>query len=436
MLQFKYRPIANLRQFSKTTRKYSDIKFIVIHDTANTSIGANAMAHYRYLQHAQRYGSAQYYVDDKEVVQVIGDSRIAWSVGDRWANKNRTRADVTNANSLNVEICINKDGDYAKAVYNAAELVKNLMIKFNRPADCVVRHFDASGKTCPRSMSANNWQKWWEFKAAIQKPRELIIDLDRDSVAKRVDESPEVKESKESKESKETKETKETKERKNRTMPITRFKSQNGLDMIITKPVNIYQQFIGNNLRAVGAYGINGTFYDTRGTLTANSICNICINNGKPISENGKFNCKYGVKKGTFIIDYDNKVHVERLANIDQFTKSKVKFAVGGMTLLPETMYDAKAESIAADVLRYAWHTAIGYNTDTDEVYLITTNERCGMHDFAQKIKSVGCTHAVALDGGGSTQMFYKGRGIHSARRVCTIVGVCRYSSGRIGNEE
>ena len=124
------------------------------------------------------------------------------------------------------------------------------------------------------------------------------------------------------------------------------------------------------------------------------------------------------------------------MANIDQFTKAKVKFAVGGMTLLPEAMYDAKAESIAPDVLRYAWHTAIGYNADTDEVYLITTNERCDMHGFMQKIKSVGCTHAVALDGGGSTQMFYKGRGIHSARRVCTIVGVCRYSSGRIGNEE
>lgn len=82
MLVFKYKPITNDRQYSTKRRKTSDIKYIVIHDTANSGRGANALNHYKYLQNAQRYGSAHYYVDDGQIIQAIGDSRIAWSVGD------------------------------------------------------------------------------------------------------------------------------------------------------------------------------------------------------------------------------------------------------------------------------------------------------------------------------------------------------------------
>lgn len=350
------------------------------------------MAHYRYLQHAQRYGSAQYYVDDKEIVQVIGDSRIAWSVGDKWAMKNRTRSDVTNANSLNVEICVNKDGNYEKAVYNATELVKNLMIKFNRPADCVVRHFDASGKICPRSMSANNWQKWWEFKVAIQKPRELIIDLDRDSIAKEV-KQVEIKEK-------------------------TRFESKNGLDMIITYPQNLRIQLAeGLTLRQTGRYGINGTFFDTKNVKSADGCCMIAVDQGVPIQVKNDFDC---LKKGIFVIDRAGNMYVDRIGHLDEWTRSDVYFAVGGLQLLPD--YDPQGHYWQRDVLRHAWHTGIGYKDG--EVYLITTSVRCDMATFRNKLKTLGLEGAIALDGGGSTQMNFKGRGIHQARGLNTIIRI------------
>jgi glucan-binding YG repeat protein len=38
------------------------------------------------------------------------------------------------------------------------------MGKYNIPLDRVVRHYDASRKCCPSSMSANNWARWYEFK--------------------------------------------------------------------------------------------------------------------------------------------------------------------------------------------------------------------------------------------------------------------------------
>ena len=100
MLEFKYKPITNARQYSTKRRKTSDIKYIVIHDTANSGHGANAINHYKYLQNAQRYGSAHYYVDDCQIIQTIGDSRIAWSVGDTWARTAQTRRDITNDNSF------------------------------------------------------------------------------------------------------------------------------------------------------------------------------------------------------------------------------------------------------------------------------------------------------------------------------------------------
>lgn len=182
-MEFKYKPISNQKQIGKR-RKLSDIKYLVIHDTGNTSIGADAMAHYKYLQTATRYGSAHYYLDDKEIIQTIGDSLVAWSIGDKWgyANNPQRIKDALNSNSLSIELCINSDINKDKAYKNLVELTKNLMKKFNISPNRVIRHFDATGKICPGSWNKNNWAKWWQFKEDISKPIEWKIDLSKDSV--------------------------------------------------------------------------------------------------------------------------------------------------------------------------------------------------------------------------------------------------------------
>lgn len=181
-MNFKYKPIKNQRQIGKR-RQLSDIKYLVIHDTGNTSRGADAEAHFKYLQTATRYGSAHYYLDDGQIIQVIGDSLVAWSIGDKWGysnNPNRVK-DALNSNSLSIELCINSDIDKVKAYKNLVELTKNLMKKFNISPDRVIRHFDATGKNCPGSWSGDDWSKWWQFKEDIKKPIEWIIDLSKDS---------------------------------------------------------------------------------------------------------------------------------------------------------------------------------------------------------------------------------------------------------------
>ena len=179
-MKFLYKQTTNTKQYSKNRRSLESIKWIVIHYTGNYSKGANAEAHYRYLNNATRYGSAHFYVDDKEIIQTIGDSMVAWSVGDNQGH-GRYLNGCNNSNSLSIEFCVNSDSNQDLTYKNVLELTKNLMKKFNIPADKVCRHYDVSRKDCPHNFRANNWQMWWKFKEEIKKPIDWNIDLDRNS---------------------------------------------------------------------------------------------------------------------------------------------------------------------------------------------------------------------------------------------------------------
>lgn len=178
-MDFIFKPISNQRQIGPK-RSLSDIRWIVIHYTGNYSPSADAMAHFRYLQGATRYGSAHYYVDDKQIIQTIGDSYIAWSVGDNQGYGKYLNG-CTNANSISIEMCVNKNADPDLVYKNTLELTKNLMKKFSIPAERVCRHYDVSRKDCPHNLRANNWEKWWQFKAEIVKPIEWKMDLSKSS---------------------------------------------------------------------------------------------------------------------------------------------------------------------------------------------------------------------------------------------------------------
>ncbi|MGF0095229.1 peptidoglycan recognition protein family protein [Peptoniphilus sp. SGI.035] len=136
--------------------------YIVVHDTGNKNAGADAMAHYRYFNGGNRNASAHYFVDDKRIVETVETTNVSWHCGD-----GHGKYGITNTNSIGVEICVNSDGNYEKALENARIVIRFLMNFYGIPMNHVVRHFDASHKICPRSMSDNNWKKWWEFKESL-----------------------------------------------------------------------------------------------------------------------------------------------------------------------------------------------------------------------------------------------------------------------------
>lgn len=159
MLYIEKRQIA----YNKSVRT-SAIKYIVVHDAGNKSKGADADAHFKYFNGGNRNSSADFFVDDKKVLQINDYTKYCtWQVGD-----GKGKYGITNQNSIGIEICVNSDGDYAKAVESAVQLVKYLMKELNIPAERVVRHYDASRKNCPASMSNNNWAMWYDFKEKIK----------------------------------------------------------------------------------------------------------------------------------------------------------------------------------------------------------------------------------------------------------------------------
>ncbi len=150
--------------FNRSNRGGTPIKYIVVHDTGNPSRGANATAHYNYFNGGDRSSSADFFVDDTQVLCVNDYYKYyTWHCGD-----GRGKYGITNRNSVGIEFCINVDSDRDKTLERTAQLVRELMQELNIPIDRVVRHYDASRKNCPQSMSGNGWAQWYKFKEKLK----------------------------------------------------------------------------------------------------------------------------------------------------------------------------------------------------------------------------------------------------------------------------
>ncbi len=160
-----------LVKYNFSSREGVSIKYIVIHDTGNESKGANANAHFLYFNSGDKQSSAHYFVDDTQILRIIKDEDKSWAVGD-----GRGKYGITNANSLSIEMCINSDGDFSKTYIKTLNLTKYLMEKYKISIDNVVRHYDASLKSCPHIWDKNNWEKWYVFKEDLKKMTANTVD--------------------------------------------------------------------------------------------------------------------------------------------------------------------------------------------------------------------------------------------------------------------
>ena len=153
------------------SKRQGAIKYIVVHDTGNKGRGANSLAHYNFFNGGDRQSSAHYFVDDKQIIEVIDPkTNRSWHCGDGKGKKG-----ITNDNSIGVEMCVNIDGNFNETFKNTVELVKYLQKIYNISDDNVVRHFDASGKNCPRSLISDhtNNHNWAEFKQLLKQKQVL-----------------------------------------------------------------------------------------------------------------------------------------------------------------------------------------------------------------------------------------------------------------------
>ena len=125
---------------------------------------ADAKSHFDYFNGGNRDSSADIFVDSGSV-WIVNDyiNNYTWHCGD-----GAGKYGITNANSVGVEFCVNMDGDRKQTIANTVEVVRSLMQELDISIERVVRHYDASKKLCPASMSKNSWAKWCKFKKQLK----------------------------------------------------------------------------------------------------------------------------------------------------------------------------------------------------------------------------------------------------------------------------
>lgn len=148
------------------------IKYIVIH-----YVGALGGAEANCKYYASQYvgASAHYFVGfNGEIWQSVEDKNVAWHCG----AKKYAHPECRNGNSIGIEMCVRNKGNKADTsrdwyfedatVPAAIALTKDLMAKYNVPADRVIRHHDVTGKICPNPYVYNHTKHTWDaFKEAL-----------------------------------------------------------------------------------------------------------------------------------------------------------------------------------------------------------------------------------------------------------------------------
>lgn len=163
------------RQYISAKNTYNRVnakKYIVIHETDNFKKGADGLRHAKAQYNGNLSTSVHFYCGSDGIYQVAELDKCVWAVGKSYTNKPNVK-DASNYNTINIEICVNEDGDYNVARANAIELVKWLMAQTGLSADRVIRHYDAKGKYCPRKMMDNS-SLWDNFKKAIVGKKEDV----------------------------------------------------------------------------------------------------------------------------------------------------------------------------------------------------------------------------------------------------------------------
>lgn len=133
---------------------------ITIHNTGNPSSTAAGERNWLTNPTNNRQASYHIVVDEREAVECLPLNESAWHAGDGSGAKSGNRT------SIGIEIC--ESGNYAKTLDNAVKLVASMLKERGWGVDRLRRHWDWSGKICPRLMyDGGKWTGWNEFKSRV-----------------------------------------------------------------------------------------------------------------------------------------------------------------------------------------------------------------------------------------------------------------------------
>ena len=154
----------------------SNPQYIVIHYTANP--GSTAKQNRDYFEGLKdshlTYASAQFVIGlDGEIVQCVPCNEMAYC------------SNSLNDVCISIEMChVDESGSFNDATYNSCVyLVAHLMNYYHIDMDNLIRHYDVSGKNCPKYFVEHE-DRWQVFKDYVVKYREKYISASDDFSSK------------------------------------------------------------------------------------------------------------------------------------------------------------------------------------------------------------------------------------------------------------
>lgn len=155
--------LLTVNPYSRPGTKTGKINGIVIHYTANPGSTARQNRDYfEGLKDSHETKASSHFVVglEGEIVQCIPTWEVAYASNDR------------NSDTVSIETCHpKKDGKYTKETYHSmVKLTAWLCKKFDLNEKDVIRHYDVTGKICPKYFVENEeaWKKFLEdVKQAI-----------------------------------------------------------------------------------------------------------------------------------------------------------------------------------------------------------------------------------------------------------------------------
>ncbi|RPF57631.1 N-acetylmuramoyl-L-alanine amidase [Abyssicoccus albus] len=141
------------------TKQVMRPKYITIHNTGNSSKGANALMHAKYIKNQQhRYVSWHYTIDDQYIIQHVPSNEVAWHAGDGAMG-------LGNISSIGIEMCQHDGVDFEQVIQNTIELVRLLMKQYDIPIHRVVPHSHWKQTSCPKFLL--EYMSFDQFRAMI-----------------------------------------------------------------------------------------------------------------------------------------------------------------------------------------------------------------------------------------------------------------------------
>lgn len=160
--------LLDVNPYSRPGTKSEQITGIVVHYTANPSSTAQQNRDYfNDLQDTHITSASSHFVIglDGEIIQCVPTWEIAYASNDR------------NKDTVSIECCHpDETGELNRATYQSlVQLTAWLSEKFELEKDDIIRHYDITGKICPKYFVEHE-DAWSAFKDDVQNARELSTE--------------------------------------------------------------------------------------------------------------------------------------------------------------------------------------------------------------------------------------------------------------------